>query len=334
MELCLASGGKNCENATNAMSENNDFALVPRAAGAIEKTEPGARCILSSMVADTLALMKQNSSLDTRQKILVVLDDPDLADMYQEILVEKLPGQPTVHAANSLPLALAKLEAEPFQLIITGLKFPKMNGFDLLAIVRRKYPGLRTVVLTTETDEQFQHFRLRAYAFGVDGFWSLPATEEESKVFLKRLQPLLERKSSRPPRKRPLKIIILDDEPAIQDTYRMLLQDWYEGVVIVQCHSGKEALAELSRADPDLFITDWAHPGIGMRHGDILERLAERKAKFPIFLISAETSLLPEAALRSARENLNFSSWDKPLDVYQFQQALESALGIPAQQEP
>ena len=41
----------------NAMSENNDFALAPRPSGALEKAEPGAKRILSGMVADTLALM-------------------------------------------------------------------------------------------------------------------------------------------------------------------------------------------------------------------------------------------------------------------------------------
>ena len=40
------------------MSENNDFALVPKPPSALEKAEPGARRILSGMVADTLALVK------------------------------------------------------------------------------------------------------------------------------------------------------------------------------------------------------------------------------------------------------------------------------------
>lgn len=38
------------------MNEKNDFALVPRPPSAVEKAEPGAKRILSGMVADTLAL--------------------------------------------------------------------------------------------------------------------------------------------------------------------------------------------------------------------------------------------------------------------------------------
>src|SRR5450759_3297303 len=44
------------------MSEKNDFALVPRPSSAIEKVAPGAKHILSGMVADTLALRKETSA--------------------------------------------------------------------------------------------------------------------------------------------------------------------------------------------------------------------------------------------------------------------------------
>jgi len=313
------------------MNEKNDFALVPRAPRLLENAEPGARRILSGMVADTLALAKQNASLDTRPKILLVDDDPDLLDMYREILVGGLPGGPEVRTAISGPRALAMLEAEPFQLLICDWRMPRMEGFQVLEIVRQKYPALLTVVLTAQIDEQV---RPRAYALGVDQYWHKPATEEEVRLFLKGIQSLLERKSSRPPGKRPLRIVILDDEPLLQDSYRMLLQDWYEGVVIVQCHSGKEALAELSRADPDLFITDWAHPEIGMRHGDILERLAEREAKFPVVLITSELEFNIEPVVRSACQNLNFSYLPKPPDFARMREVVETALRIPAQREP
>lgn len=42
----------------SAMLEMNDFALILRPLGALEKAEPGAKRVLSSMVADTLALTK------------------------------------------------------------------------------------------------------------------------------------------------------------------------------------------------------------------------------------------------------------------------------------
>ena len=42
------------------MNENDKFALVPKTPAAIEKADPGAKRILSDMVADTLALVNKD----------------------------------------------------------------------------------------------------------------------------------------------------------------------------------------------------------------------------------------------------------------------------------
>src|SRR5208283_5150035 len=129
--------------------------------------------------------------MDKRPKILLADDDPDVLDMYREILAQ-LPSHPEIHTASSGSRAIAMLEAEPFQLLICDLKMPKMDGLQVLAIVRRKYPQLRTVALTAEVDEQF---RSRAYALGADLFWYKPATEQETKMFLECLESLLGRET-------------------------------------------------------------------------------------------------------------------------------------------
>ena len=84
--------------------------------------------------------------------------------MYREIL-SQMPSQPEVRTASSGIRALAKIESEPFRLMVCDLRMPKMDGLQVLAIVRRKFPELRTVALTSVEDEQF---RSRAYALGVD----------------------------------------------------------------------------------------------------------------------------------------------------------------------
>jgi CheY-like chemotaxis protein len=130
--------------------------------------------------------------MDTRPKILLADDEPDLLDMYQEILGQ-MPSRPEIQTAGSGPRAMAMLEAEPFDLLICDLKMPKMDGLQVLAIVRRKYPHLRTVAMTAEVDEQF---RSRAYALGVDLFWHKPATESETKMFLECIESLLGRETA------------------------------------------------------------------------------------------------------------------------------------------
>ena len=129
--------------------------------------------------------------MDKRPKVLLADDNPDLLDMYREILAQ-LPSEPDIHTATSGARVMAMLEAEPYHLLICDLKMPKMDGLQILAIVRRKYPQVRTVAITAEVDEQF---RSRAYGLGVDLFWHKPATEQETRMFLECIESLLGREN-------------------------------------------------------------------------------------------------------------------------------------------
>ena len=127
--------------------------------------------------------------MDTRHKILLLDDDPDVLEMYRDILAE-LSGRPDIHTATSGARAMALLESHLFRMLISDLKMPKMDGLQVLSIVRRKYPELRTVVLTSVADEEF---RSRVYALGVDLFWQKPSTEQEIKSFRECIESLLDR---------------------------------------------------------------------------------------------------------------------------------------------
>ncbi len=133
--------------------------------------------------------LNEKRLMETKHKILLVDDDPDLLDMYQEILKE-LPCKPEIDTANSGARAIALLETEPYRLLITDLKMPRMDGLQVLSVVRKQHPNLRTVVLTSVMDEQF---RSRVYALGVDLFWQKPATEREVALFKDCVESLIER---------------------------------------------------------------------------------------------------------------------------------------------
>lgn len=124
---------------------------------------------------------------ETHHKILVVDDDAELLQLYREMLAQ-LPSKPEIQVANSGARAMAMLESESYRLLICDLKMPKIDGLQVLSIVRRKFPSLRTVALTSVMDEQF---RARAYALGVDLFWQKPGSEQEIKLFLECLESLL-----------------------------------------------------------------------------------------------------------------------------------------------
>jgi CheY-like chemotaxis protein len=124
-----------------------------------------------------------------QHKILLLDDDEHILELYQELL-RALPSQPEVHVSDSGARAIALLESEPFSLLITDLRMPKMDGLQVLAIVRRKYPQLRIIVLTGVLDEEY---RSRAYALGVDMFWQKPSNADEFKLFNDCIESLLDR---------------------------------------------------------------------------------------------------------------------------------------------
>jgi len=123
-----------------------------------------------------------------RPKILLLDDEDDLLDMYKEVF-SQLPSRPEIQTSNSGARAISLLESETFSLLISDLNMPKMDGLQVLSIVRRKFPLLRLVILTAVVDEQY---RSRAYAMGVDLFWQKPATAQEIKLFSECIESLLD----------------------------------------------------------------------------------------------------------------------------------------------
>ena len=125
---------------------------------------------------------------NARPKILLVDDDQDFLEVYWEIL-KAIPSSPAVHTASTGARALALLESEMFHLLIVDLNMPKMDGLQVIAIARRKYPRLRIVVWTAIADEQF---RARAYGMGVDQYWQKPGSDDERKHFLDSLEAMMQ----------------------------------------------------------------------------------------------------------------------------------------------
>jgi CheY-like chemotaxis protein len=126
-------------------------------------------------------------------KILLVDDDQDFLNLYQEMLSKHLSSLPEVRTASNGSRALSLLDSETFNMLIVDLQMPKMDGLQVLSIARRKHPILRLVVLTGIQDEQF---RTRAYAMGVDQYWIKPETDHEMGLFLESVESLLSREAT------------------------------------------------------------------------------------------------------------------------------------------
>jgi two-component system nitrogen regulation response regulator NtrX len=102
------------------------------------------------------------------------------------------------------------------------------------------------------------------------------------------------------------RVLVIDDEPAIRDTMRMILE--YEGHEVLLAGSGPEGLALAERESPDLVFLDIKMPGLdGL---EVLSRLRGTNDTLPVVMISAHGSAT--TALEAGRLGA-FRFIEKPL---------------------
>jgi two-component system, NtrC family, response regulator HydG len=84
-------------------------------------------------------------------KILVVDDEPAVRFALRELLTE---AGHDVREAEHAPAALALLEAEPVDVVVSDLNMPVMSGLALLEEVQARHTGTLFIMLTAHGDER------------------------------------------------------------------------------------------------------------------------------------------------------------------------------------
>jgi CheY-like chemotaxis protein len=79
--------------------------------------------------------------------VLVVDDEPSVLFALSEGLSDRRRGVRVVTAANGIE-AVAVLEAEPVDIVLTDLRMPDMDGFELLTFLRRNHPSVPVILMT------------------------------------------------------------------------------------------------------------------------------------------------------------------------------------------
>lgn len=86
------------------------------------------------------------------KKILIVDDEPAVLFALSEALADRRRGVKVATAANGNE-AVAILESEKVDLVVTDLRMPEMDGFELMAWLRRSFPNLPVIVMTAYVAE-------------------------------------------------------------------------------------------------------------------------------------------------------------------------------------
>lgn len=94
-------------------------------------------------------------------EILVVDDD----DIIRETLCELLMQDHVCHSADTAEEALAKLEAQAFDVVLTDVSMPGLSGMDLLNRVVAHYPGTPVIIISGLSDQEQAQSLIRLGAF-------------------------------------------------------------------------------------------------------------------------------------------------------------------------
>lgn len=106
-----------------------------------------------------------------QKKILLVDDEPSIRFILSAILEQ---AGYTVTVAEDGFAALRKIQQTMPDLVITDLRMPNMNGFELLSVIRTRFPELPTVAISGEFVRVDLQQGPLAHAFFQKGNYAVP----------------------------------------------------------------------------------------------------------------------------------------------------------------
>jgi len=110
--------------------------------------------------------------MSAQRKVLVVDDDPVVGESFNRVLSRK--GYAVITASNG-DEALAKLQAEQYDLVFTDLRMPGMDGLEVAERVKARQPWTPVVIVTGYGSKPSED---RARAVGVAEFLHKPLSPE------------------------------------------------------------------------------------------------------------------------------------------------------------
>ena len=93
--------------------------------------------------------------------ILVVDDDENIRDTLYDLLSAEHDCQ----TAETAEQALARLEVDSYDVVLTDISMPGLSGLELLGTVRQKYPDTPVIIISGISDQEHAQGLIRLGAF-------------------------------------------------------------------------------------------------------------------------------------------------------------------------
>ncbi|MBN6205699.1 response regulator transcription factor [Ralstonia pickettii] len=96
-------------------------------------------------------------------RVLLVEDQAIVRQGLKAILEQDEKIKVTHEAANGLE-ALEMVKVHPFDLIMMDVRMPEMNGIEATTIIRKQFPSIKILILTTFNDDEYAYQALKVGA--------------------------------------------------------------------------------------------------------------------------------------------------------------------------
>jgi FixJ family two-component response regulator len=344
----------------NNDERHNDLSLVRRPSSAVEKAAPGAKRILSGMVADTLALVRKEQLAPPAISVAMCgYVDEMLQELIGLLLERALTTQATLElksfAWTTDLIETARLSR--FDLFILVLnpgiysrkesikRVPyrekvwedaadEENAYDFIASLKQEFDK-PIFVISNEGIYQIDYASKAKFKnSGVNSIFGMPFSSEEfelaAKMYLRVPNigfPESKEITKQINRTRPLKIVIVNDEEGPLQSFKIIIQHWFgKNVELLLFENSDDAWIALTKSDPDLLITDDKMPGLTGE--EICRRLLYKKTNYPI-IVDSPWEPTEQWVQEFASRGLSVSFLPVPCDAECILSAVEAALKIP-----
>jgi signal transduction histidine kinase/DNA-binding response OmpR family regulator len=216
-------------------------------------------------------------------RILVVDDEPGLVAIVKQLL-ERSGAAVTIADGGKAAVKAAQAPEARFDVVITDLDMPEVDGWAVATAVKEHLPGTHVVMLTGWAGEIApEDFKQR----GVDVILAKPCGRVELEAAIGAL--LTPRPTSG------LDVLLVDDEVAFARAIRELLT--LQGHQVTVVDSAAKALEAVAAHEFDVVLTDYS---LGTVTGaELAERLADQHASPYVVLVTGYATEIDDPTLLS-----------------------------------
>jgi len=237
----------------------------------------------------------------SRTKILIIDDDESVRNLLQITLEEE--GFDT-HTASDGKEGVEKLETESFDVLLSDIKMPIMDGMKLLKTAKILNPDIAAILITgyPSIETVMEARKFLAFDYIVKPF--------DPNIVLNCIQAALSKRRTASELKENIqkpRVLVVDDEPMITDLFKVSLEE--EGYFIEGVNSAKEAVDRFMFGNFNVVITDVNMPD--MDGVTLLDKLKTIKPEVAVIVITGFPSV------NTAIETMRLGAYDyitKPID--------------------